>query len=937
VIDPGNIADFSDILVSALEGSGTGLWDRNVVTGEIRYSQAWLAILGEPNSASVTHIEQAYLRVHPDDLARVQQAMQAHFDQRTAIYEIEHRLRSQDGNYKWVLSRGKVISRDADGGALRMVGTTTDITYLRSLTEKLADQSHALQAAHRLARIGAWRWDLAQKALQFSGEIWWLFDQPVTTDWVSFAKMRERFHPDDYDHAMTIFNKILKNQEPVTLEYRVVHPSGSIHSVLTHAEPVFAPDGSVKEVRGTSQDITPYRKIEAALRDSEDHYRHMVELHPQIPWTAGANGGILEVGPQWFELTGLSREQTMPFGWIDAVVPVDREHTISIWRRCVAEKTLLDTEFRIMRREGGIGWFRTRAAPRLNKTGEVIRWYGTLDEVTDRHEAEAARNASEAMALRVLETTSDGVIMLDRAAVVTFANKKAGAMLQQPGKLVGRHASEIFGDGCPPMSDALKRGKLPSGHELTLDFELRSLGIWLEATISGGETDISVFIRDVSAKRRADAQIQYAARHDHLTGTLNRTEFFTQLATRVEGLPLCGCVTLLCLDLDYFKDINDSFGHPVGDQVLCKIAKRLKEFLCEEDLVCRVGGDEFLIARVDYHESPAPEPFASAISEVVKKSVVLDYQMVAVSASIGVAVEYVEPHNVEQVYRHADLALYEAKRHVKGGFVCFRPVMESRISKAKTIHSELIQALERREFYLAFQPIFYTASRRTAGAEALLRWRRPGGIISPSEFVPAAEESGLICDIGSWVIQEACQAACRWPVNLVVSVNVSARQFELNNIQTTVRSALAQSGLDPRRLKLEITESVLIDGNSYNLQQLQALRDLGVKIVLDDFGTGYSSLSYLENFRFDFIKIDRSFISKIKNPDEKHPVLDAIVGMTKALNLPTTAEGVETEVQFEHVRSLGCGFVQGFLLGRPGSEEELLAGNDINSARAIAS
>ncbi|MDE8344877.1 MAG: EAL domain-containing protein [Acidocella sp.] len=702
------------------------------------------------------------------------------------------------------------------------------------------------------------------------------------------------------------------------------HQNGSILNILTYAEAVQAEDGSVSEVRGTSQDITPFRKIEAALYDSEDHYRNMVELHPQIPWTAAPDGQVLEAGPKWYELTGLTPASTLPFGWIDAVVPEDRERAMAAWNRSLNELVPLDNEFRIMRRDGGVGWFRTRAVPRRNASGAVIRWYGMLDDVTDRHTAEDARRAYEGLALRVLETTSDGVVVFNRGDRVTFANSKALSFLQLAEPVIGARATDVLTGKNRPLYDYLQRYKHTQAQPIDFEFETTSEDVWLDVKMSGGESDVAMFMRDVSENHRVKKQELYAARHDLLTGTLNRAAFFAEIAASMRNSGIDHIVQFLCLNIDYFKEINNQHGHQTGDAVLRVIASRLMILLGDDGFICRLGGDEFIIGRVGDNAAASVDDFVASIFSCISNLIEIESKVFSISVSMGIAEDDVLNANIDRIYAQADLALSEAKKYAKGGYLWFRPEMETRLKYFKTIHNDLRLALERHELKLVFQPIFRASDGVLAGAEALLRWHHPKGSISPAEFIPVAEESGLICDIGAWVLETACEAAKHWPSALPVSVNVSVRQFELSDICSVVRRALSRSGLAPHRLKLEMTESVLIGREAYNIQRLEALREIGVKIVLDDFGTGYSSLSYLESFRFDFIKIDKSFVAKINGPGEKHPVLEAIVAMTSAMDLPTTVEGVETEPQLAYIRDLGCDYVQGFLLGRPGDVEALL-------------
>ena len=295
------------------------------------------------------------------------------------------------------------------------------------------------------------------------------------------------------------------------------------------------------------------------------------------------------------------------------------------------------------------------------------------------------------------------------------------------------------------------------------------------------------------------------------------------------------------------------------------------------------------------------------------------------SLSIGIAVSILGSTNVDSLYQRADHALYEAKKKARGSYRVFRPEMQTELEKTSHLHLDLISALARDEFSLDFQPIIQLSKHSIVGVEALIRWHHPErGSVSPAEFIPIAEESGLITKIGTWALRRACEAARQWPEAVKISVNVSPRQFELDDVRRMVSGVLRDSGLPASRLKLEVTESVLLSQNSPNLHTLQDLRDLNVTLVLDDFGTGYSSLSYLDLFKFDFIKIDKSFVSRIHNPGDRHPVFEAIMGMAKALGLPVTAEGIETATQLKYVQDLGCDFAQGYYFAKPMPNDELL-------------
>jgi len=415
-----------------------------------------------------------------------------------------------------------------------------------------------------------------------------------------------------------------------------------------------------------------------------------------------------------------------------------------------------------------------------------------------------------------------------------------------------------------------------------------------------------------------EQRITQLAFNDVLTGLPNRTMFQQQLdhafrAAEGNG----GLFALHCLDLDQFKVINDTLGHPAGDALLIEAGRRVQQ-AARGHFVARLGGDEFVVLQVVGNDRNAIDRLAREILETMAQPLTIDGNEFAPSTSIGIAIAPQDGEDGGTLLRNADLALYRAKEAGRGTFAFFEESLNERAQQRRQLESDLRLALERGEFELFYQPLFDLEQNCICSFEALLRWRHPQrGLVGPVEFIPVAEDTGLIVPIGAWALREACARAACWPDNIRVAVNVSAVQFHRGALHETILRALADSGLEPNRLEVEITESIFLEGGETTLRLLHALRTLGVRIALDDFGTGYSSLSYLQSFPFDKLKIDRSFIQNLLTRNGATAIVRAITELAHALGIETTAEGVEETAQLMELRAHGCSSVQGFLFAEP--------------------
>ena len=463
---------------------------------------------------------------------------------------------------------------------------------------------------------------------------------------------------------------------------------------------------------------------------------------------------------------------------------------------------------------------------------------------------------------------------------------------------------------------------------------------WRHVKADGSEIEVLIYARrvpfgrmhpilvavvDVTERKQAEARIAYMAHHDALTDLPNRVLFHEQLNELLARVRRHSeSLAVYCLDLDHFKGVNDTLGHPMGDALLQAVAQRLRKCLRDSDLVARLGGDEFAVVQYPLGSPNEASTLAGLLIETVSKPYQVHGHEFVIGASIGIALAPGDGHEADGLLRNADIALYRARAEGRGTAHFFEPEMDRRIQARRMLELDLRKAFANGEFELFYQPLISLSTNAINGFEALLRWRHPErGLVAPGEFIPLAEEIGLIAPLGEWVLRTACTEAMRWPGELKVAVNLSPAQFRSRGVVNAVLTALAYSRLPADRLELEITESVLLGETDANLATLHQLREIGVRISMDDFGTGYSSLSYLRCFPFDKIKIDRSFVRELSERPDCVAIIRAVAGLGSSLGIATTAEGIETVEQLECVRAEGCTEVQGFLFSPPRPASEL--------------
>jgi len=687
---------------------------------------------------------------------------------------------------------------------------------------------------------------------------------------------------------------------------------------------------------------------EARLRESERRHADTIELAAIGIAHVGEGGHLLHANRWLCELLGYRRDELVGLTVKQLSHPEDANVTDGVRARLRAgEIPSFQAEKRYLRKDGAPVWVSLTISVQRDAAGQPQHDIAIIQDITARKQAEAAVQVSEQRFRNLVELSSDWYWELDDSLrFTTFGGRELGRRFAQ--LLVGRAAWEIPGADTEGAGWAEFRSRLER-REPFRDFEYAYAsrrGVRRYVSVSGeplfddqgrfsGYRGVS---RDISERRRAEERVQYLATHDSLTGLPNRamfSELLNHLIRRSQRDSRRFAV--LFIDLDRFKFINDSLGHEAGDTLLRTVAQRLKECLRSSDLVARLGGDEFVMLVPDLPAAPEGARGSEAVARLARKvlaeiirPVELLGQECRVTASVGISVFPDDAQDEAALMTHADAAMYHAKEEGKNNFQFYDHRLETQSLARLSIETNLRHAIERGELSLHYQAKLELADNRIGGVEALLRWNNPElGSVSPATFIPLAEETGLILPIGRWVLRTACAQSVAWqraglpPVR--VAVNLSPRQLADPGLVDEVRAILADTGLEPKWLELEVTESSVMHHVERALEVLGALKTMGVCLAIDDFGTGYSSLSQLKRFPIDTLKVDRSFIRELPKDAEDRAITEAIIAMGKTLSLKVVAEGVETREQQEFLRERACDQLQGYWFSKPVPADEFAA------------
>ncbi len=667
-----------------------------------------------------------------------------------------------------------------------------------------------------------------------------------------------------------------------------------------------------------------------------------------------SHGRYVLANPAFCEITGYSTDQLGSVMFGDLCHPDDLETAAEMFGRLksgAVEET--DAELRVRRRDGSSIWVRQHRTVIEDEAGEPLFYLCHTEDVSERRAVEAAINVARGIADDALRESEERYRLLaDYAAdmiVCARADRTRSYVSPSCLRMLGYTPAEMmeldFSTFLHP--DDKQRvtadyGQLVQrGGAVTHTYRLRHKDggyVWVEAhwvatlvaPFADGtglaNTVIVSVVRDISERKAAESKIASMACHDALTGLPNRVLLRERLEEARLFVEAGGSAAVLSVDLDNFKAVNDTLGHAIGDALLQGVAERLLRCVRQDDTVARLGGDEFVVVLLGLENPEEAAQRGQTIVDVVSEPYELMGHQLLVGASVGITTSPRDGILPDQLLKNADFALYRAKAEGRRAYRLFEPSMAVDRQTRLETEGQLRAALADESFRIFYQPIVNVTSGAIVGLEALVRWQHPQrGLVYPDEFISIAEDTGMIVRLGEWVLRGACRHAAQWPATIRLSVNVSPIQFRAPRFVQTVCDALDASGLSADRLDLEITESVLLQESAGTLAVLNELRELGVGISLDDFGTGYSSLGYLRSFRFDRIKIDRSFVGDLLQRAESEAIVRAVVGIGNALGIATVAEGVETRGQLRRLRAHGCSEAQGYLFSKARPAGEITA------------
>jgi diguanylate cyclase (GGDEF)-like protein/PAS domain S-box-containing protein len=862
--------------------------------------------------------------------------------EKTSIRGYECRFRRKDGGSIWVALNAR-LALGADGETVINEGFAEDITDRKRAMDALIEREARLREAEYLALAGSASWDMDTDTTIWSEGLYRITGRDPSTPPPRHSERDRLYTPDSWERVKEAVQHTLATGEPFDLELQMIRQDGALRWARARGVAVRNELGRVYRLAGSLQDITEQKQQEAKIRESEERYRATFEQAAVGIVHASFEGRFLRCNARFAEIVGYPLDEVsgMTFEQITSAEDIAASaHAMRQVRNGSVSETW---EKRYLRKDGSFIWVKVTTSALHDHEGRPIHYISVVQDINARKAAEDSLAAaqetlrvSEARYRTVFQTSLDGIAIsrMDDGRYIDVNQALLNILKYEREEVIGRTSTEL---GLWPdegtrrnLMDLLRRDSC--FRDLAVPFRRKNgENFWMQVSASlieiDGVTCVLSAIRDTSEIRAAEERIKELAFYDPLTNLPNRRLLLDRLQLGIgpdtRNPPRRA---LLFIDLDEFKKLNDTVGHQMGDLLLKDVAVRLTGCVRGSDTVARCGGDEFAVileglSGASDEASAQAMIVAEKILSALSQPYVIEGREFHKTASIGIVVFGGQPETAHDVLQQAEIAMHDAKDEGRKSIRCFTPALQAAVRAFTTLEEEVHQAIKKKEFLLHYQP--QVDSSGLIGAEALVRWRHPKrGLLSPNEFIPMAEESGLILPLGGGILEIACAQIAAWAnpnqiIPLVVAVNISARQFRQPDFVDQVLAALDRTGASPRNLKLELTESMLVDNIEDVISKMTTLKSHGLSFSLDDFGTGYSSLSYLKRLPLDQLKIDRSFVRDILADITSGAIARTIISLSQAMGFSVIAEGIETEEQREFLASLGCHAFQGFLFSRP--------------------
>ena len=804
------------------------------------------------------------------------------------------------------------------------------------LLENIKNSEKQYKDAQELAGLGHWVLDLETNQLHWSDEIYRIFEINAEQFKATYEGFVNTIHPDDREFVNKAYTDSISNRADYDIEHRLLMQDGRIKYVHEHCETDYNDDGKPLKSMGTVLDITERKLTELALQESNDKFRALTETTQDFIWEVAADGVYTYCSPQTIDILGYRPEELLGKSPMDIMSKEEAERVGAFFKKVVAQQApIKEFENTNLTKQGREVILETSGQPFFNNRGELQGYRGIDRDITHRKQAERALKESEARFRKLFEKTDaisvqgynkdHQVIYWNSASETLYGYSAEDAIGKKLEDLI--IPNEMQDQVRAGIDDWINGGKEVPSAELTLQkadgtpVHVFSSHVMLRE--QSNDPEIYCIDIDISVRKEQDDKIKHQAFFDSLTDLPNRSLVLDRLTQLLnEAKRNNEKVAVLFLDLDDFKKINDTLGHETGDKLLIESAERLLSVIRTGDTVGRLGGDEFIILLGGLSSSEEAQPIAENLLHQFRKLFKIDSRELRLTVSIGIATYPDDGYDPSKLLRNADSAMYNAKEQGRNTYSYFTDSMNREVSRRLALEEQIHGALTHNEFEIYYQPKIEISSGNIIGAEALLRWHNSVlGDVSPMEFIPICEQTGLIIPIGKFVLENALKQTLQWQEinhsDFYIAVNLSPSQFRDPGLVQDIENILEKTKISTRYLELEITEGVLMSCYNYVDKALTSLSNMGITIAMDDFGTGYSSLSYLRRYPFNVLKIDRSFIDGITIGCADRELINAAIVMAHALNIKVVAEGVETREQLELLSQMNCDIAQGYFFSKP--------------------